>query len=127
MDPISAAKNIEIQSPENTGDFSKSQHQETASSKVKQLTEVKQIDKETDDQSKRSDIVELEKITGAIEDLASDRQWSMRIKVDDKSNQTVVQVVSSDGDVVRQIPSEEVVALAEKMEEMVGLLISEVI
>ncbi len=47
----------------------------------------------------------------------------LAFKVDEKSGQAVVTVLDKDtGDVIRQMPSEEALALAEKLSEVTGLL-----
>lgn len=47
----------------------------------------------------------------------------LEFKVDENSGQAVVTVLDKDtGDVIRQMPSEEALALAEKLSEVTGLL-----
>lgn len=53
-------------------------------------------------------------------------QRNLQFEVDKESNQTIVRVVDTQsGEVVRQIPAEEVIRMAKRMEEMDGLLMSE--
>lgn len=51
---------------------------------------------------------------------------NLQFEVDKESNQTIVRVVDTQsGEVVRQIPAEEFIRMAKRMEEMDGLLMSE--
>lgn len=53
-------------------------------------------------------------------------QRDLEFEVDKESNQTIVRVVDrQSGEVVRQIPAEVFIRMAERMEEMDGLLMSE--
>lgn len=53
-------------------------------------------------------------------------QRDLQFEVDEESNRTIVRVVDSQtGDVVRQIPAEEFLKMAKRMEELDGLLMSE--
>ena len=53
-------------------------------------------------------------------------QRNLQFEVDEESNRTIVRVVDSQtGDVVRQIPAEEFLQMAKRMEELDGLLMSE--
>jgi flagellar protein FlaG len=61
----------------------------------------------------------VQTVNKAFESKASDLQFS----VDKQSGDTVVKVVdSSTGDVIRQIPTEEVLNIAHNIERMQGLL-----
>lgn len=53
-------------------------------------------------------------------------QRDLQFEVDEESDRTIVRVVDSEtGDVVRQIPAEEFLQMAKRMEELDGLLMSE--
>ncbi len=71
------------------------------------------------------DKAQLETLAGAIEDFMQARDWSTKVRVHEGSNKTVVQIISNDdGQVIKQMPPEELLNIADKIEEMVGLLIS---
>jgi len=65
----------------------------------------------------------LEMIAEAIENFIRSIQRELRIKVHNDTGRLMVQVISAeDGKVIREIPPEELLNLAAKMEEMVGIL-----
>jgi len=65
----------------------------------------------------------LERIARAIGDYVESIQRDLHIKVDDQSEKVVIQVISkSSGKVIRQIPPEEMLKIASKIEEMMGVL-----
>lgn len=56
--------------------------------------------------------------------VASSSASNLQFSVDDDTGKTVVRVVDkTTGDVIRQIPSEEVIALSKAMDQMTGLLL----
>ncbi len=61
----------------------------------------------------------VERIRSQVQNLQRDLSFS----VDDSTGQVVVRVVDGDsGNVVRQIPSEDILRLAERLDEMRSLL-----
>lgn len=65
----------------------------------------------------------LQRIATAMAEYVQSIQRDLRIKIDDKTESIVIQVVSkNNGKVIRQIPPEEMLKLAAKMEEMVGVI-----
>ncbi len=65
----------------------------------------------------------LEKMAKAMENFIMSIQRDLRIKVHRETGRLMVQVISAeDGKVIREIPPEELLNLAAKMEEMVGIL-----
>lgn len=66
--------------------------------------------------------VSKEDVKAAVEqmkDFAQVMSRQLQFDVDDESGRTVVRVLDKDsGDIIRQIPSEEVLALARQMKEM---------
>jgi len=65
----------------------------------------------------------LEMIAEATENFIRSIQRELRIKVHNDTGRLMVQVISAeDGKVIREIPPEELLNLAAKMEEMVGIL-----
>ncbi|MBW1731840.1 MAG: flagellar protein FlaG [Deltaproteobacteria bacterium] len=64
----------------------------------------------------------LERVAKAMADYIESIQRDLHIKIDDRTDQVVIQVISkSDGKVIRQVPPQELLKLAAKMEEMVGV------
>ena len=65
----------------------------------------------------------LERIAKAMSDYIESIQRDLHIKIDDQTDKIVIQVISkSDGKVIRQVPPEELLKIAVKIEEMVGVL-----
>jgi len=65
----------------------------------------------------------LERIAKAMSDYIRSIQRDLHIKIDDQTDKVVIQVISkSDGKIIRQVPPEELLKIAAKIEEMVGVL-----
>lgn len=65
----------------------------------------------------------LNQLATDLSDMMSMMRKGLAFKVDETSGQAVVTVLDRDtGDVIRQMPSEEALALAEKLSEVTGLL-----
>ena len=61
---------------------------------------------------------DLQKVTDELNVNQRIRQHNLEFKVNEDLGRTIVKVVDSEsGDLIRQIPSEELVALAERIEE----------
>lgn len=62
---------------------------------------------------------EVERAVEQMKDFAQVMSRQLQFDVDDESGRTVIRVLDKDsGDVIRQIPSEEVLALARQMREL---------
>ena len=96
------------------------QDQKTVSTKEKQLQEVpvdkgQQIEKEVR--------TKVEHIAEAMDEYVKSNRRDLRIQVHKATGIIMVKVISQDdGKVIREIPPEEVLNLAAKMEEMMGVL-----
>ena len=65
----------------------------------------------------------LDEVAAELSDMMSMMRKGLAFKVDEHSGQAVVSVLDRDtGDVIRQMPSEEALALAEKLSEVTGIL-----
>ena len=63
----------------------------------------------------------IEDVVSNLNELVRNLQRELRFSVDTKSGDTVIKVVDRETDeVVRQIPSEEIVALRQRLEESTG-------
>ncbi|MEL4429191.1 flagellar protein FlaG [Shewanella mangrovisoli] len=83
---------------------------------VEQVSEQKTSDNEQDPSK-------LTQVATELSDMMSMMRKGLSFKVDENSGQAVVTVLDKDtGDVIRQMPSEEALALAEKLSEVTGLL-----
>lgn len=75
-----------------------------------------QKDKETTQEAEP-----IEDVVSDLNDLVRNLQRELRFSVDTKSGDTIIMVVDRTTDeVVRQIPSEEIVALRQRLEETTG-------
>ncbi|MBW2102389.1 MAG: flagellar protein FlaG [Deltaproteobacteria bacterium] len=65
----------------------------------------------------------VERIVNALKEYVQSARRDLHIKVHKPTGEIMVQVISSsDGKVIREIPSEEVLNLAARIEEMMGVL-----
>jgi flagellar protein FlaG len=65
----------------------------------------------------------LNEVVSELNDLVRDLHRELQFSVDDESGETMIKVVDSQTDeVVRQIPSEEVVRLRQRLEEAAGVI-----
>lgn len=92
---------------------------------LKRDAEVSTID-QTVEQSvigNEQDPSKLNQVATDLSDMMSMMRKGLAFKVDETSGQAVVTVLDRDtGDVIRQMPTEEALALAEKLSEVTGLL-----
>ncbi|SUI75711.1 flagellar protein FlaG [Shewanella morhuae] len=84
------------------------------------LNSEQRTEKSTADESSPN---KLDEVAAELSDMMSMMRKGLAFKVDEHSGQAVVSVLDRDtGDVIRQMPSEEALALAEKLSEVTGLL-----
>jgi len=68
--------------------------------------------------------VDISKVAERLNDYVQSSQRSLRFRVDDLSGRTVITVVNATTDeVIRQIPSEEVLAIADRLDNFAGSLV----
>ena len=92
---------------------------------LKRDAEVSTIDQTVEQSaiSNEQDPSKLNQVATDLSDMMSMMRKGLAFKVDETSGQAVVTVLDRDtGDVIRQMPSEEALALAEKLSEVTGLL-----
>lgn len=78
---------------------------------------------EADAADNEQDPGKLTQVAAELSDMMSMMRKGLAFKVDENSGQAVVTVLDRDtGDVIRQMPSEEALKLAEKLSEVTGLL-----
>jgi len=74
--------------------------------------------------AKKEDKVAAEELLNKIKQLTEDGMYSVRFENDEKSHSLVVKVVDSKtNEVIRQVPSEELLGLRERLTEFQGNLI----
>jgi uncharacterized FlaG/YvyC family protein len=83
-----------------------------------------QKDKQAQQPGERADVPDLEELAGEVQkNLNFMHNLDLRFSVHKASGQIMVTVIDeSTGKVVREIPQSEILELASKMDEMVGLL-----
>ena len=85
------------------------------------VTPVKQTPKEAAAEQDK-----LKKAVQEIEKFVQSVKRNLEFSIDEPSGKVVVKVIASgSGEVIRQIPAEEVLRIAERLGELQGLLISE--
>ncbi|HMM70914.1 MAG TPA: flagellar protein FlaG [Rhodocyclaceae bacterium] len=68
---------------------------------------------------------DLEQFLADLQKVLSPLSRSLQFSIDDRSGRTIVRVIDrSTREVIRQIPSEEILALADRMDKIQGLLLS---
>jgi len=78
----------------------------------------KELEKDADN-IKNSDSRELQDAVKKVESFLNSQNRDLAFTVDDQTERTIVTVKeSSSGDVIRQIPSEEVIKLASRIQEL---------
>ncbi len=66
----------------------------------------------------------LQRIARAMKKYVESIQRDLRIEIDKETDTVVIQVISkNDGKVIRQVPPEELLKIAAKIEEMIGVLL----
>ncbi|MBY4677665.1 flagellar protein FlaG [Marinobacterium arenosum] len=77
-----------------------------------------------EDNSSTKAAPQLDEQVDRLSELASARQRDLEFNIDEQSGKPVIKVVErSTDELVRQIPTEEALAIANKLEELRGLLI----
>jgi flagellar protein FlaG len=73
--------------------------------------------------NKVPDETQLKQVAADLNDMVAMMQKGLKFSVDDDSGKQVIKVQDIEsGDIIRQIPSEEALALAQKLSEVSGVL-----
>lgn len=71
---------------------------------------------------------EVSKVVDSLHDLMGVLQTRISFSISDKTDQIIVRVTNQEtGELIRQIPPEELVALKAKMEELTGIIFNKVV
>ncbi|MGB5468356.1 MAG: flagellar protein FlaG, partial [Sedimenticolaceae bacterium] len=112
---IGTAKTVYLTPTEQTGRTASAGNRKAELPDERQQTSV-QKDKETTQEAEP-----IEDVVSNLNDLVRNLQRELRFSVDTKSGDTIIKVVDRETDeVVRQIPSEEIVALRQRLEQSSG-------
>jgi flagellar protein FlaG len=69
---------------------------------------------------------ELSTMTKAVNDFVKPLNSTLQFNIDDSTGQTVVKVIDTDTkEVIKQIPSEDMLALAKALDQIKGLLVKQ--
>ncbi len=72
------------------------------------------------------EIPKIESVTRQIDTFLRSTNRSLQFRVDDATGRTVVSIVDTEtGEMIRQVPGEEVLRLAQRVEDSVGALLDE--
>jgi len=83
----------------------------------------KEAARELDKTSSLMSSEKLQELTNEIQEYVKDLSISLKFELNDKTGDTVIQVVSQEsGEVIRQIPPEDLLKLREKLLELQGAL-----
>ena len=101
----------------------------TAQSPLKPSTEAAQLDATTSTAGSTSSPSDAEQLASAIaqvQDFTQSLAKELTFDIDDDSGRTIVKVIdSSTNEVLRQIPSEEMLGIAKALDKIQGLLIKQ--
>jgi flagellar protein FlaG len=111
---------------ETSTDTSSSQQSATSSrlssstnSNIEDTQNAKANASEADIKQREESVVEIEQALGDISEFMQNRNTQLAFSVDESTDRNVVTVKdASSGDVIRQIPSEEVLKFAERINEL---------
>ncbi len=79
-----------------------------------------------DAKTKEAENKELDKKIAQLNDYTQKINREIRFSVDEETDRTVIKVIDSETDeVIRQIPSEEILRIAESLEKFSGILLQE--
>lgn len=78
-----------------------------------------------EEKSKEQSREEVESAVEDINDFFESMQRTMQFSIDEESERMVVQIKDADGNVIKQIPSEQALELARRLGEVKGLLLEE--
>lgn len=98
-----------------------SEESEAQASKQRSVQETDKVAENSADKSEQSgsNSVNIESAVAEISEFVQSQNRSLAFSVDEKSQRSVVEVKDTDsGEVIRQIPSEEVLALSERIKEL---------
>ena len=68
--------------------------------------------------------IDLKAVTTEINKFMAEMHYSLQFMVDNKDGQVLIKVLDGDGKLIRQIPPEELVAIAENMGQSAGQVLS---
>jgi flagellar protein FlaG len=121
MEAVGAVKAQEVSGPEKVLNISDVRTQTDA--KPAEKKDFHEKDKAEKISSTEKDEDRIESTAAAMEKFVSEIQRELKIEIHKETGRIMVKVISKEtGDVIREIPSEELMELASKMEEMTGVL-----
>lgn len=78
------------------------------------------------EKSNRQNPEDVKKAVDSMNEFASNLSGSLRFSIDDDTGQTIVKVIdSSTKEVIKQIPTEEMLAISKSLDKLKGLLVQQ--
>ena len=122
LKPVNTVKAKMVEAPQNVqalNEAKKDLNRETIEKKKTETTK-KAVNNQQTKQAK------IERIAQAMDSYMQSIQKNLKIGIHQATGKIIVKVVSeTDGKIIREIPSEELLDLAAKVEEMMGVLVNE--
>lgn len=103
--------------------FRAEQDPELSPNAIIQAVDESQKAEDSKDDKPQQSPEEMQKLVAELSDMMSVMRKGLAFKIDEDSGTNIVSVMDVDsGDVIRQIPNEEALELAQKLSEVTGLL-----
>lgn len=113
-----AAQPLSTAAP-SVSDVSASESSSTVTASAAKVNEDKSPTRDETADKKEAQRQQLEKQAQDLQEMSNSKGWSVSFKVDSTSQQTIIKVVDNDTHkTIRQIPSEEMVRLQQRIEAM---------
>lgn len=126
MEAIGALKTQEVAVTEGVFGFKNSSSSQASTKPAKKETGETEKSRLSQDAAQRETRDKIERIAQAMDNYVKSTERDLEIQVHQATGNIMVKVISKeDGRIVREIPPEEMLNLAAKMEQMVGFLFDE--
>jgi len=123
IEPVNAIKSKAVSSPEKVQSSNILTTNQNSGQIEKTLESVRLAKKKNISESKQIAKEKIDNIAKAMDNYIRSTDKDLKIKVHNQTGKIMIKVISgADGKVIREIPSEELLNLAAKVEEMTGVL-----
>lgn len=75
------------------------------------------------DAAKKNSAVQPEELLQNIKALTEDGVYSVRFEVDEATEDLVINLIDKEGEVIRQVPSEEILGTRKRLAELRGIIL----
>lgn len=127
IQPINnASMSMQAMSAAPVRDAQTARNQAEAPASASRTANIQQNAKPQDQAQRTPDIAEVQKALEEVEKAVAPMAQSLQFSLDKDSGKTVVKVMDTDtNEVIRQIPSEEVLAISKAVDKLKGLLLKQ--